>query len=87
MTTYETLSKATIITMGAEETNQHRMTGEGGFAQDVVKFFFENYHMYPNGFPKDCTQELRLEFENAEGAKKAIILGAASNGYLTFAEG
>ncbi len=84
MKSYDILKKAVLSTLGQEETNQHRMVGERGFAQDVVQLFFKEYHMH--SFPNHCTQELRLEFENIEGEGKNIVLGIASDGYLTLRE-
>lgn len=79
--TYDKLVKGAIRLAGADEDNRHLLVGDGGFADDVVQIFFKDYHM--RKFPKECLQELRMEFADVNSEKRIIILSVTENGNLT----
>lgn len=81
MKTYDLLVKATIRLAGVEEENRHTLVGDHGFADEVVQIFFRDYHMHD--FPKECLQELRMEFFDVEKEKRTIVLSVTEKGQLT----
>lgn len=80
MKTYDSLEQATIRLAGSEEENRHSLVGTRGFADDVVQIFFRDYHMHD--FPRECLQELRMEFVNVEKDTIVITLSVNEQGHL-----
>ena len=80
MKTYDSLVRAIIRLAGANEDNRHVLVGDRGFADDVVQIFFRDYHMH--NFPKECMQELRMEFADIEQEKRVVILSVNEDGKL-----
>ena len=80
MKTYDLLERATIRLAGSQEENRHSLVGTRGFADDVVQTFFKDYHMH--NFPKECLQELKMEFSNVDNENKIMTISVNQQGQL-----